>query len=364
MRSRLLSFVAVALLGGCTSEFTFTDSVNSRFLERAPRAEFGDELSTPYVLGARFTTFIEDREGDANFAGWTVRVADPRVLALREKAPRWVDDHTLALDLEAVGEGTTELLLLDPSGEVQGSASAEVRVPTRAQLFASAIAALEDEDFRGETPHPQILAGGTASFVVQYLADDLRLQGSTQLEVATTPAIEAVIQHSRAADNRDIVQISTGEPGLEALELWVGGLQLQRVEVDVVGPEAVAAIDLIHRKGVSSAESEGDWLVVAQAYDDLRDPVYGVGFGWDLEGQTFEQAGDVLVYAHDAERENLKTVTAWAAGIEASMPIYAADAEVFTSNDDAFNCNVDGRGAAPWWALVLVLGLGRRRRRS
>jgi MYXO-CTERM domain-containing protein len=364
MRSRLLSFVAVALLGGCTSEFTFTDSVNSRFLERAPRAEFGDELSTPYVLGARFTTYIEDREGDANFAGWTVRVADPGVLALREEAPRWVDAHTLALELEAVGEGTTELLLLDPSGEVQGSASAEVRAPTRAQLFASAIAALEDEDFRGETPHPQILTGGTASFVVQYLADDLRLQGSTQLEVATTAAIEAVIQHSRAADNRDIVQISAGEPGLEALELWVGGVQLQRVEVDVVGPEAVAAIDLIHRKGASSAESEGDWLVVAQAYDELRDPVYGVGFGWDLEGQTFEQAGDVLVYAHDAERENLKTVTAWAGGIEASMSIYAADAEVFTSNDDAFNCNVDGGRAAPWWALVLLLGLGRRRRRS
>jgi MYXO-CTERM domain-containing protein len=363
MRSRMLSFVAVALLGGCTSEFVFTDSVNSRFLERTPRAEFGDELSTPYVVGARFTTYIEDRDRDTNFNGWTVRVTDPRVLKLREEQPRWVDAHTLALDLEAVGAGTTDLLLLDPSGTVQGSASAEVKLPTRALLFASAIAALEDEDFRGATPHPQLLAGGTASFVVQYLADDLRLQGSTQLEVATTPAIEASVQHSRAADNRDILQISAGEPGLEALELWVGGVQLQRVEVDVVGPEAVAAIDLIHRKGAPSAEAEGDWLVVAQAYDDLRVPVYGVGFGWDLEGQTFEQAGDVLVYAHDPDRESRKQVTATAAGLKASMSVYATDAEVFTSNDDAFNCSVDGGRAAPWWALVLLLGVGRRRRR-
>lgn len=363
MRTRLLSFVAVALLGGCTSEFVFTDSVNSRFLERAPRAEFGDELSTPYVLGARFTTYIEDRDRDTNFTGWSVRVTDPQVLRLRESEPRWVDAHTLALDLEAVGAGTTELLLLDPSGAVQGSASAEVRAPTRARLFAAAIAALEDEEFRGETPHPQLLAGGTASFVVQYLADDLRLQGSTQLEVGTTPAIDAVVQHSRAADNRDILQISAGEPGLEALDLWVGGALLQRIEVDVVGPEAVAAIDLIHRKGASSVEAEGDWLVVAQAYDDLRVPVYGVGFGWDLEGRTFEQAGDVLVYAHDPDRESRKQVSAWAAGIEASMPIYALDAEVFTSNDDAFNCNVAGGGAPPWWALLLLLGGLRRRRR-
>lgn len=363
MRNGPLSFVAVALLAGCTSEFAFTDSVNSRFLERAPRAEFGDELSTPYVLGARFTVYIEDRERDANFTGWTVRVTDPRVLSLREEQPRWVDAHTLALDLEATGAGTTELLLLDPGGEVQGSAAAEVRAPTRVQLYASAIAALEDDDFRGETPHPQLLAGGTASFVVQYLDDDLRLQGSTQLEVATTPALEAVVQHSQAADNRDIVQLSAGEPGLEALELWVGGLQLQRVEVDVVGPEAVAAIDLIHRKGASTAEGEGDWLVVAQAYDVLRDPIYGVGFGWDIEGHTFDQAGDVLIYAHDPERDSLKLVSAWAAGIEASMSVYASDAEVFTSNDDAFNCSVDGGRGAPWWALLLLLGVGRRRRR-
>ena len=363
MRTRMLSLVAVALLGGCTSEFVFRDSVNSSSLGVAPRAEFGDELSTPYVLGARFTTYIEDRDRDTNFTGWTVRVTDPRVLGLREEEPRWVDEHTLALDLEAVGAGTTDLLLLDPSGVVQGSASAEVRVPTRAQLFASAIAALEDEDFRGETPHPQLLAGGTASFVVQYLADDLRLQGSTQLEVSTTPAIDAVVQHSRAADNRDILQVTAGEPGLEALELWVGGVQLQRVEVDVVGPEKVAAIDLIHRRGESSAEAEGDWLVVAQAYDDLRVPVYGVGFGWDLEGRTFDQAGDVLVYAHDPDRDSLKRVSAWAAGIEASMLVFADDAEVFSSNDDAFNCSVGAGRGAPWWMLALLLGVGRRRRR-
>lgn len=365
MRTVLLSFAAAgALLGGCTTDYSFTDSVNSSHLELAPRADFGDELSTPYVLGATFTVYISSREQDTNFTGWKVRVTDPEVLTLREPEPRWVDRNTLAVDMFAAGPGTTELLLIDASDDVRGSAAAEVRAPTAARLHASAIAALEDPDFRGETPHPQILTGGTASFVVQYLDGDLLLQGSTALEVATTPELEAVVQHSRAADNRDIVQISAGDPGLAALDLWVGGAPLQRVEVDVVPPEAVAAIDLIHRRGSDENDEEAsDWLIVAQAYDQYRDPIYGVGFGWDLEGRGFEQAGDVLVYERDPDRDSLKRVTAWTAGIETSIHVQAADAEVFTSNDEAFNCSVTGNAAPPLWALVLLICAGRRRRR-
>lgn len=363
MRTVLLSFAAAgALLGGCTSEYAFTDSVNRRPVELMPRADFGDELSTPYVLGASFTVYIEDREGDTNFTGWKVRVTDPTVMTLRDPEPRWIDRHTLAVDLLASGPGTTELLLLDASHEVRGSASAEVRAPTGVKLYASAIAALEDPDFRGETPHPQLLAGGTASFVVQYLDDDLLLQGQTALEVATSPQLEAQVQHSRAANNRDILQLTAGEPGLAALELWVGGQPLQRVEVDVVAPEAVRAIDLIHRKGAED-DDNSDWLVVAQAYDQYRDPIYGVGFGWDFEGRIFDQSGDVLVYESDPDLDHVKRVTAWTGGIEASIHVRATDAEVFTSNDEAFNCSVTAGGAPPLWALLLLACAGRRRRR-
>ena len=57
---------------------------------------------------------------------------------------------------------------MDPGGEVQGSASVEVRMPTRVKLFAAAIAALEDPGLLGESPQPVIMAGGVASFGVQY----------------------------------------------------------------------------------------------------------------------------------------------------------------------------------------------------
>lgn len=360
--------VAVPMLGGCTSEFAFTDSVSSRFVQEAPRAEFGDELSTPYVLGSEFTVYVEDRQRGESMVGWTVRVTNPAILSLRDPEPRWVDANTLALDVVAIGAGSTELLLIDASGDVKGSGAVEVRLPTRVKLFATAIAALEDPDFKGETPRPQVLAGGTASFAVQYLADDLLLQGSTKLKLVAEPTIVAEVVHSQAVDNRDILQITAGDPGRDVIELWLGESPLGVVEVEAVGPDRVAAIDLINHKGSTRSDAEGeegDWLVVAQAYDEDREPIYGVGFDWSFPGRSFEQIGDILIYEFDADPSRRKDVVARAAGREATVSLPAFDAEVYTSNDEAFNCNVGGGGGggALWAVLLACMGVRRRRRR-
>ncbi len=364
MRIATLSFAAV-LFGGCTSEYAFTDSVSSRARELAPRAEFGDELSTPYVIGTEFTVYVEDRQRDESMIGWTVRVTDPSVLKLRSREPRWFDAHTLAIDVVAEGVGSTELLLLDANGEVKGSAAAEVRMPTRIKLFATAITALEDEDFAGETPHPQILTGGTASFLIQYIDDDLVLQGSAPIKLAMEPTIVAEVVESPLVDDRDILQITAGDPGRDRIDLYLGEMLLQTVDVEVVNPYQVAAIDLIERKAsVTDDEEDGEWLVVAQAYDEWRRPIYGVGFEWEFPGRAFEQVGDLLFYEHDPDPAKRKRVIARAAGREATVSLQAADGEVYTSNDAAFNCNAAGRSGAPLWALVLVACMGRRRRRA
>ncbi len=363
MRIATFSIGAALLLGGCTSEYTFTDSVTTRYLQASPRAEFGDELATPYVLGTEFTVYISNRMHSDEMVGWTVRVTDPEVLGMRSE-PRWVDTHTLAIDLVASGVGSTELLLLDASGEVKGSAAAEVRMPTRLKLYATAIAALEDADFAGETPQPQILTGGTASFAVQYFDNDLPLQGSARLKLEMEPTIVAEVVHSDAIDNHDVLQITAGDPGRDIIEVWFGDMPLQTVAVDVVHPHQVAAIDLIHRKSSTTEEAEAEWLVVAQAYDEWRVPIYGVGFEWEFPGRAFEQIGDLLFYEHDPDPTRLKRVVARAAGRETEILLQAADAEVYTSNDEAFNCSVTGRGGAPLWALVLLACAGRRRRRE
>lgn len=371
MRIATLSLFAAVLLGGCTSEYAFTDSVSSRARELMPRAEFGDELSTPYVIGTEFTVFVEDRGRDESMVGWTVRVSDPAVIKLRDGEPRWLDSHTLAIDVIAAGVGSADLLLLDAKGEVKGSAAAEVRMPTRVKLFATAITALEDADFAGETPRPQILAGGTASFLVQYIDDDLVLQGSTPLKLVMQPTIVAEMLESPLMDSRDVLQITVGDPGRDTIELWLGERLLDTVDVDVVFPTQVAAIDLIQRKrGVTAeaeGEAEGEWLVVAQAHDEWRRPIYGVGFEWEFPGRAFEQIGDLLFYEHDPDPSKQKRVHAQAAGHAAEVWLQAADAEVYTSNDAAFNCSVAGRPGGPGapWALALLacVGVGRRRRR-
>lgn len=362
MRFATLSITAALLLVGCTSEYAFTDSVSSRYLASGPRAEFGDELSTPYVLGSEFTVYIEDRERDESMIGWTVRVTNPEILRLGDEAPRWVGPHTLAVDFVADGVGTTELLLIDAGGEIKGSAAAEVRMPTEVRLYATAIAALADPDFRGETPRPQILTGGTASFAVEYLDKDIVLQGSTNLTLEMEPTIVAEIVHSQAVDNHDILQITAGDPGRDAIALSLGKQPIATVVVDVVAPDRIAAIDLIHHRSTTDEEAEDDFLVVAQAYDQQRSPIYGVGFEWIFPGRGFEQMGDVLLYEHEASRSSLKQVSARAAGREAKIWLQAADAEVYTSNDAAFNCNVSAEGGLPAWSLVLLACLGWRRR--
>jgi hypothetical protein len=365
MRSALLTIVAAAgLLGGCTSEFAFTDSVSSRFIEAMPRAEFGDELATPYVIGAEFTIYVEDRERDSDFTGWKLSVTDPSVLRLRDREPRRVDAFTLAIDVVAAGAGSAEILLTDPSGEVRGSAAAEVRRPTRVKLYAAAIAALGNPDFAGETPRPHVVQGGVASFAVQYLDQDLRLRGSTSLQVGTSRALSAQVVQSEMADDRDVVQIAAGEePGRHTLELWLGGVLLQEVDVTVVRPSTIAAIDLIDHKGASPDEAAGEWLVVAQAYNDVREPIYGVEFEWYFPGRAYDHTGDILMYAHDPDPESFKRVTARAHGLDAQISVQAADADVYTSNDAAFQCSYAADARPPWWALMLLpLALRRRRR--
>lgn len=367
MRIATLSLVATVLLGGCTSEYAFTDSVSSRARELMPRAEFGDELSTPYVIGTEFTVYVEDRGRDESMVGWTVRVSNPEVIKLRDGAPRWLDSHTLAIDVLAEGVGSADLLLLDAGGEVKGSAAAEVRMPTRIKLYSTAISALEDVDFAGETPRPQILAGGTASFLVQYIDKDLVLQGSAPVKLEMEETIVAEVIESPLMDSRDVLQITVGDPGRDRIQLWLGKQLLDVVDVDVVSQYQVAAIDLIQRKrsATDAGEAEGEWLVVGQAYDEWRRPIYGVGFDWEFPGRAFAQVGDLLFYEHDPDPSKQKRVVARAAGRETEVLLQAADAEVYTSNDAAFNCSVAGGTGAPWaLGLLAVFGLGRRRRRS
>jgi hypothetical protein len=351
--------LGLVLLAGCTSEFTFTDSVNSRLFEFKPRADAGDELSTPYVLGAKFEVFVEDNEEETDFVDWSIEVVDPKVLQIAD-APYRLSPHILGVEVIAAGEGVTELLLRDTTHTIRGSAAVEVKRPTRAKLFAAPIYALENPDFRGETPRPRILVGGTATFAVEYLHKDLRLQGSTELQVEGTRELDASVRHSELADNRNWVQFTVLTEGRHQAQLNLGGLPVETVDIDGVRTSMIAGVELIDGDPGTPQEEAGEWMLVAQAVSEDKQPVYGVDFEWSLPDRGFVEPGDVFIYEHDPEQE-FQRVTARTFGVETSMSVRAAAGQPMSSNDTSLTCSFT-RGAGPSWLFALLL-LGLRRRR-
>lgn len=353
------TLLGLSVLAACTSEFTFSDSVNSRLYEFKPRAEYGDELSTPYVLGAQFEVFVEDNDQDTDFLGWKVESMDPKVLQLRAE-PYKMSPHILVVEVGAVGEGVTELLLKDTSGAIRGSAAVEVKRPTRAKLFAAPIYALDNPDFRGETPHPRILVGGTATFAVEYLHEDIRLQGSTDILVSSSAAIDATIRHSELVDNRNWLQVSVGAQGRHSAELWLGDNLVEEIDIFGVPSSMIAGVELIDGDATNPDELAGEWLLVGQAVAEDKQPIYGVDFEWALPDRGFTEPGDVFVYEHDPEQE-FRKITARAYGVESQISVRVAAGEPASSNDTSLTCSVTG-GPPPWALGLLLLGLRRRRR--
>lgn len=355
------TLLGLCLLAACTSEFTFSDSVNSRLYEFKPRAEYGDELSTPYVLGAQFEVFVEDNDRETDFMGWHVDVADPKVLQLRAE-PYKMAPHILVVEVAAFGEGVTELLLKDTTGAIRGSAAVEVKRPTRAKLFAAPIYALDNPDFRGETPRPRILVGGTATFAVEYLHDDIRLQGSTDIQVAGSSSIDASVRHSELVDNRNWLQISVGAEGRHSAELTLGDMLVEQVDIDGVRPGMIAGVELIDGDATTPDELAGEWLLVAQAVAEDKQPIYGVDFDWALPDRAYTEPGDVFIYEHDPDQE-FRKITARAYGVESAISVRVAAGEPASSNDTSITCSVTDSAPPPWALGFVLLGLARRRRR-
>ncbi|MDC0718458.1 hypothetical protein [Nannocystis bainbridge] len=353
------TLLGLSLLAACTSEFTFSDSVNSRLYEFKPRAEYGDELSTPYVLGAQFEVFVEDNDQETDFLGWKVESMDPKVVQLRAD-PYKMSPHILVVEVGAIGEGVTELLLKDTSGAVRGGATVEVKRPTRAKLFAAPIYALDNPDFRGETPNPRILAGGTATFAIEYLHEDIRLQGSTSIVASGSSAIDATVKHSELVDNRNWLQVSVGAQGRHSAELWLGDSLVEQIDIFGVPSSMIAGVELIDGDANDPAELAGEWLLVAQAVSEDKEPIYGVDFEWALPDRGFTEPGDVFIYEHDPEQE-FRKITARAYGVESGISVRVAAGEPASSNDTSLTCSVAG-GPPPWAFGLLLLGLRRRRR--
>ena len=132
----------------------------------------GTGLAAAYVVGSQFTilTNVTDSHGEP-VDNATVTSSNPAVLT--------IDNDNLGYgNAKAVGPGTADLAIVDPSGRTLQTASVVVGVPNHAQLFAYELMSVGASDADAQLDAPQIAAGGQAGFIVRYFDDGTELFGN------------------------------------------------------------------------------------------------------------------------------------------------------------------------------------------
>jgi MYXO-CTERM domain-containing protein len=363
--------VAVIGLAGCgQGDYRFSDDVD--FVLDFSRGK-KDHLTTPYVAGAEvsFSVWDEDDRRGTDFTGWRLASSDEQVLRVTDVVA--TDERVEARGF-AMGEGIADLVLLDEGGEVVSSVEVPVGFPTRVELLAAAPMFLGRDDVPARAQNPQVLvdarvprrdssgAAGTfeATFLVRYFDGNTRLHGHRALELDHQDGIDAWVEHSYFAENRDWLKVRPLEEGVHALDLQVGGRTFATAEITGVGAEAVERVELFGED--ESRASEGDQLlVIAQAFDEGDEPIYGVAYHWSLAGREETEVGDMYRYIFDPSARS--TLVADFEGVGAQATIRGVEGFVGSSNE--ISCSIDPNGRTPTWTVVLLgLGLLARRRKA
>jgi hypothetical protein len=347
-----LLVLATAVLGGCGSDFHFYDTVDEQFDFRIFGAH-STHLHGPYVVGASFTIGVDDDHGRDNedFRGCELRSRDEDVIAIDVSDD---EEHQIEASVRALGAGVAEVELVGPDGSVWATHAIDVRVPDRVELAAAAPLFLRRHDVDPVVDDARVLTGGLATFQVRYFDGDTSLAGSGALTVHDDVA---TVDRTLWDEERDWLRIAPTDAGVHEIELVAGGEPFTTIAITAVEPDAVADIEL--RGQDEGHHDDGDWLVViAQAFDDAGERIFGVEYDWEIAGAPQSERGDM--YRYELDRSQRKTAIARFDGNEVSAVIHADEGYVDSSND--IGCSVGGRsGWAGLFALAL-LGIRVRRR--
>jgi hypothetical protein len=366
-----LRWLLVSSLGlvACGPTYEFYDSVDPElrlFPELLPSERQQDRLYTPYVAGARMQLFARDVRSrrSTDFTGWTLASSDPDVLRIESTRD---DESYVSAEAIAVGEGDADLLLVDDGGSVVASVDVPVRFPTRIELLAAAAVFLDREDVPAEAHNPQVLVGGEATFLVRYYQGETQLWGNGALEIEPVAAdedgeprdLEAwASQTGFLSEDRDWLRARPAIEGVHTLDLGVAGETVTRVVVRGVGPEAVTSVEL-YGWDESRADRNDPMLVIAQAYDEEAEPIYGVEYDWSFEGEPLLGDGDMFRYEFDPDRRS--TLAADFEDVHTEVEVRTGEGYVDSSNN--IGCSIGAGSRAPLWGLML-LGLFAYRSRS
>jgi hypothetical protein len=318
-----------------------------------------DHLTTPYVVGAEVGLWVRDESSDrdTDFTGWSLASSDPEVLRISGAAS--TEAERVSARAFAMGDGVADLILVDDEGRAVTSVEVPVHFPTHFELQAAAPAFLKRPDLPATTERPQVLVDGEATFLVRYFDGPRQLYGNGALQVGSDPDMRAWVAHSYLFENRDWLQLSPREEGAHIVDLRVGGRTVSELEVRAVGPDDVAEI-VLYGEDESRAAAGQRLLVIAQAYDEDAEPIYGVDYVWSLEDQEEDEHGDMFRYVYDPDARS--TLAADFGDAHAEATIRGTEGWVGSSNE--IGCSVVAHRRTPAWSLLLLgVALATRRRR-
>lgn len=357
----------LALAAGCSgsSQATILDTVDLTLdFSLTP----SDRLHTPYVTGAQLSLFLgrtsDELEQRAHF-----EVDDPSVfdcLTFHEPISGGQDRSHDGADCAAGAPGSTVVRVFDREGGPEiASAEVEVRAPTRVELMP---AGFERLDLDLAVPaRPKVVEGGLATFHVRYFDGDTELHGNEAfVPLGAEGGVDTSVARSYLFEDRDWLRVDASSVGLATIQARAGETALPALEVEVVPASSIERVELF-------ADPEPDetsrLCVLAQPFDGVDDPVFGVELDWDVDGVVEPGEGDMYVYDFDPARPE-KTLTARYGEHETAIEIRSGGGFVTSSNRVGCSLGQAYGARGEWLASALgVVGLalfaaGRRARKA
>lgn len=384
LRSIHLLLAAVTLTAtACGPKIRFSDSVDGIFdLRISPL--YDDDLNGPYVAGASFAIYVYDVTEENDLDGWRLESQNPEVLEIVEQ---YVDEDDLdegdkssdesdviIAKVFAAGEGTAILEVYDDNDEFVRATEIQVMQPDRIELRAAGPMFVNREG--GSVPSlvdstPMVLSDGTATFLVEWYKGEQKLSGSGTLGLGSPHDAVADLwaRQTLLDEDRDWMTVTMAE-GISAadsvvtpIEVSANGQLVQTVDVSVVGADAISYVELL---GAPEAGADDDELLVvlAQAFDQNDESIWGVAFDWDLDG--YDEPGEGDLFRYWFRKGAWSTLGAEYNGIRAETQIQGVEGFVDSSNNIACFCSAGedrpARGIALGLLGLAALGLVRRRR--
>jgi len=352
----------VALLIACASGCNTVALVDNLDLELDfnPFDGPSDALHAPYVQGAGMNIWVLNTDGRVKTTRWTLESTDPSVFFVDQQFHVKDDFYASCRALKA---GLATLVVRDENGDRVHSHPIEVALPDRVDLLAHGLLLIGRPEPEARIAEARIRATGTATYLARYWRGQERLNGNGALSVEAPPEVTGHVERSFLFEDRDWLQLTPLAPGTSTVAIKVGGEKIRDLQVVAVPDSELVRVELLG-EDESAARAE-QWLVVlAQAYDALDRPVYGVEYKWALDGASQLGLGDLYRYHYNPNRPGM--LTARFGDMAALVPIHGVG---FVDSTNRIGCaavpGAPARTTLGWLLLAaLALPLVRRRRRA